>query len=125
MSIPVEKRDLGDGWVLTCHGPDGGGLTLTNVTIKRENLVCQVMGGDTLFFPMFSNEDIESKSSEPVVPAAVDQKSQSREEESILDHIKILLENAQRHGCWKAGLGGVGRVRHLLQVILNAFSCLS
>jgi hypothetical protein len=41
MSIPVEKRDLGDGWVLTCRGEDGGDLTLTDLVVKRENLVCQ------------------------------------------------------------------------------------
>jgi hypothetical protein len=41
MSIPVEKRDLADGWVLTCRGADGGDLTLTDLTIKRENLTCQ------------------------------------------------------------------------------------
>lgn len=41
MSIPVEKRDLADGWVLTCRGADGGDLTLTDLSIKRENLSCQ------------------------------------------------------------------------------------
>ena len=41
MSIPVEKRDLADGWVLTCRGADGGDLTLTDLSIKRENLTCQ------------------------------------------------------------------------------------
>jgi hypothetical protein len=43
MSIPVEKRDLGDGWVLTCRGENGGDLTLSDVNIKRENLTCQGM----------------------------------------------------------------------------------
>ena len=41
MSIPVEKRDLGDGWMITCRGEDGGDLTLSDVNIKRENLICQ------------------------------------------------------------------------------------
>jgi hypothetical protein len=41
MSIPVEKRDLTDGWILTCRGADGGDLKLTDLTIKRENLTCQ------------------------------------------------------------------------------------
>lgn len=43
MSIPIEKRDLGDGWMLTCRGEDGGDLTLTDLVVKRENLVCQGM----------------------------------------------------------------------------------
>ena len=30
----VEKQELGDGWVLSCHGSDRGGLTLTDVTIQ-------------------------------------------------------------------------------------------
>lgn len=41
MAIPVEKRDLTDGWVLTCRGADGSDLTLTDLSIKRENLTCQ------------------------------------------------------------------------------------
>lgn len=43
MSIPVEKRDLVDGWVLTCRGEDGGDLTLTDLVVRREDLVCQGM----------------------------------------------------------------------------------
>ena len=115
MSIPVERRDLGDGWVLTCHGEDGGGLTLSDVSIKRENLVCQVMGGDTLFFPMFAAEETDSgpvargisTCSDGAFPLA----SSTEEEESILDHIRVLILNAQHHGCWKSGFGGVGHVR--------------
>jgi hypothetical protein len=34
MSIPVEKRDLGEGWTLTCRGADGGDLSLTELIIK-------------------------------------------------------------------------------------------
>ena len=133
MSIPVEKRELGDGWVLSCHGEDGGGLTLSDVTIKRENLVCQIMGGDTLFFPMFADGEPENAArgaapttAEPV-PAATQRPD--AEEESILDHIKVLILNAQRHGCWKVGVGGVSQVRvsvvlhiPLLFLLLTSFS---
>jgi hypothetical protein len=116
MSIPVEKRELGDGWVLSCNGDDGGGLTFTDVTIKRENLVCQIMGGDTLFFPMFSDGESEnatcgaaSTTAQPV--PAVTQRHDNNYEESILDHIRELILNAQRYGCWKVGVGGVSQVR--------------
>jgi hypothetical protein len=115
MSIPVEKRELGDGWVLSCHGVDGGGLTLTDVTIRRENLVCQIMGGDTLFFPMFT--DTENVASDVTIPTestsggTTDIHFATNEEESILHHIKILVLNAQKHGCWKVGFGGVCQVR--------------
>jgi hypothetical protein len=120
MSIPVEKRELGDGWILSCHGSDGGGLTLTDVTIRRENLVCQIMGGDTLFFPMFNdkNENMYHGSTSDSYPVPTESISsyntslpcETMEEESILDHIKILVMNAQKYGCWKNGFGGVGKV---------------
>lgn len=108
MSIPVEKRDLADGWVLTCRGADGGDLTLTDLSIKRENLTCQVLGGDTLFFPMLGNDDDESES---VVSAPVSTVAEpfepSRSETSVLDHIRGMLLKAQQFGCWEEGLGGV------------------
>lgn len=105
LSIPVEKRELSDGWVLTCRGEDGGDLTLSGVNIKRENLVCQLMGGDTLFFPMFTDDDMESQaglsSSQDFGAGFV--------EESVLDQIRELILSAQSHGCWKPGFGGVDK----------------
>jgi hypothetical protein len=111
MSIPIDKRDLGDGWVLTCHGKDGGDLTLSDVNIKRENLVCQIMGGDSLFFPMFADDDADSVAgaSSDAMPSSNDAPN-GHIEESILDNIRELLLNAQKHGCWKTGVGGVGKV---------------
>lgn len=115
MSIPVERRDLGEGWVLTCRGEDGSDLTLSDVKIKRENLVCKLLGGETLFFPMFGEEETDSQSgSSSRTPANVECLHDSSEE-SILDHIRNLLLQAQCFGCWKPGIGGVG------QVSLNVF----
>jgi hypothetical protein len=34
MSIPVEKRDLPDGWMITCRASDGGHLKLKDLVIK-------------------------------------------------------------------------------------------
>lgn len=34
LSIPVEKRDLPDGWTLTCRASDGGHLQLKDLVIK-------------------------------------------------------------------------------------------
>lgn len=45
LSIPVEKRDLGNGWTLTCRGADGGDLTLTDMTIKVRILHCFYTSG--------------------------------------------------------------------------------
>jgi hypothetical protein len=113
LSIPVEKRDLGEGWVLTCHGKEGGDLTLTDVTIKRENLVCQILGGDTLFFPMFIEDDQCSPRFHSYDETATFSTGLASplEEESVLDHIRQLILNAQQSGCWKPGFGGIGQVR--------------
>jgi hypothetical protein len=112
MSIPVERRDLRDGWVLTCRGEDGGDLTLSDVSIKRENLTCKVLGGDSIFFPMFGDIEEEhsaiDSSSEPSSPNTPRQVL-SGAETSILDQVRELLLTAQFHGCWQSGIGGVGQ----------------
>lgn len=101
----MEKRELGDGWVLTCRGEDGGDLTLSDVNIKRENLVCQIMGGDTLFFPLFGDDDAEILSTDPLSSSNDD--VDRHVEESILDQIRVLIINAHKYGCWRPGFGGV------------------
>lgn len=115
MSIPVDRRELGDGWVLTCRGESGGDLTLSDVTIKRENLCCQVLGGETMFFPMLEHEsntsDNESLVSGISSSAIHDAKEGSVVETSILDHIRDVLEKAQQEGYWVEGVGGVEKVR--------------
>jgi hypothetical protein len=106
---------LGEGWVLTCHGKEGGDLTLTDVTIKRENLVCQILGGDTLFFPMFTHDEPPSplfrSCEEAASSSSTGYSSPRHEEDSVLDHIRLLIENAQQSGCWQTGFGGIGEVR--------------
>ena len=125
MSIPVERRELGDGWVLTCRGEDGSDLTLSDVKVKRENLVCQIMGGDTLFFPMFGEGDGNDVAMwddfSPPPPTLCDTAT-SHEEESILDHIRMLLLQAQSYGCWKSGVGGVGEVRTAIRSLQRSKS---
>ncbi len=66
------------------------------------------MGGDILFFPMLGTDDEDSKSDvSQVVSTAVEPISHVHSEASVLDHIRVLLLNAQRHGCWQEGVGGV------------------
>uniref|UniRef100_A0A7S2A1I7 Uncharacterized protein n=1 Tax=Ditylum brightwellii TaxID=49249 RepID=A0A7S2A1I7_9STRA len=103
MSIPVDKRDLGDGWVLTCTGKLGSDLRLADMHFEKENLVCQVMGGGNVFSPMFGGEthndqQISSTSFSCSSPFCVDETGNV--EVSILDHIRELVANAQRDGCW-------------------------
>lgn len=115
MSIPVEKRELMEGWVLTCRGGDGGDLTLSDVKVKRENLVCQILGGDALFFPMFGDLSCESSKENKGVYFSSPLSSPARSnvtggeivEESILDHIREMLLQAQKEGCWNIGEGGI------------------
>jgi hypothetical protein len=115
LSIPVERRDLGEGWVLTCHGQDGGDLTLSDLVMKRENLVCQVMGGDALFLPIFGEDDTDKSVAAAVSVAEGSHFSESTDlvEESILDHVREMILQAKRHGTWTVGIGGVGEVRLL------------
>ena len=114
MSIPVEKRDLGgdmQGWVITCRGADGGDLSLSDVSVRSENLICQVLGGDAIFFPMFGDEETDVASISSVAVEAVPREAPSGcVEESVLDEIREMLQQAQRHGCWKSGVGGVAQV---------------
>eukprot|EP00546_Thalassionema_frauenfeldii_P003631 CAMPEP_0178935276 /NCGR_PEP_ID=MMETSP0786-20121207/24431_1 /TAXON_ID=186022 /ORGANISM="Thalassionema frauenfeldii, Strain CCMP 1798" /LENGTH=1600 /DNA_ID=CAMNT_0020613357 /DNA_START=111 /DNA_END=4914 /DNA_ORIENTATION=+ len=112
MAIPVDKRDLSEHWVLSCQSEKGGDLTLSDVEIKRENLVCQVMGGERLFFPMIANDgdfilDCDIEKTDPEVCSSSDNHFLGAEECTILTEIRALLENAQLHGCWQQGIGGV------------------
>jgi hypothetical protein len=116
MAIPVQQRDLGDNWVLTCRSESGGDLTLSDVHIKRENLTCQVLGGEPMFFPMFAGASLttcDSMDEGDVAPSVWETgnafTSSDCVESSILDQIRELLLNAQRHGCWQPGIGGVGQ----------------
>ena len=110
MSIPVDQRDLGDNWVITCRSESGGDLKLSDVCIKRENLICRVMGSETIVLPSFPRKDREHVDEfEIVLKEDRIRASQYDEAEvSIVHQIRELLLNAQRYGCWHSGLGGVG-----------------
>ncbi|CAJ1936223.1 unnamed protein product [Cylindrotheca closterium] len=108
MSIPVEKRDLADGWVLTCRGEDGGDLTLTDLVVKRENLVCQVLGGDSMFFPMLSSDGgAAGKLKKSTSASSPKQNGKAIAESSILDEIREMILQAKRYNCWNVGVGGI------------------
>ena len=110
MSIPIEKRDIGEGWVITCCGRLGEDLTLSNVSIRKENLVCKVLGSGNVLSPVIG-EVKEDKTQNLSYSMSNNTSFISDEngnvEVSILDHVGELIRNAQRHGCWKSGIGGV------------------
>ena len=77
-----------------------------------------VMGGDTLFFPTEVGSSLSDDEEEAEKPKAADvskfsdennprEANYSLEETSILDHIREMIINAQKYGCWKAGDGGI------------------
>jgi len=109
MSIPVERRDLGDGWILTCRGKDGGDLALSDVQLERHKLVCEVMGSDNVLSPyphVKPNSKPTSKpNSKPDSKLNLNQNPTT--EVSVINDIKELILNAQKHGCWATGVGGV------------------
>ncbi|KAI2501154.1 hypothetical protein MHU86_13300 [Fragilaria crotonensis] len=110
MSIPVDQRDLGDNWVITCRSESGGDLKLSDICMKRENLVCRVMGSETIVLPLSHRDDHQFADEVEIVLKEGSMRSGHRDEVemSVIHQIRELLENAQRYGCWQPGLGGVG-----------------
>lgn len=111
MSIPVQQRELSDGWALTCRGEDGGDLTLSDVSMRRENLKFQVMGGETMHFPLFGDEDPRNTSDTEEDSQSTNSFTKETdtkiEEVSILDTIYEMIVRAEHYGCWQLGVGGV------------------
>ena len=100
MSIPIEKREIGDGWVLTCRGRNGNDLTLSNVSIEKDNLLCKIFGSQNVL----GLDDIDLVKKPSMTSLMKDSVFSSDKdgniEVSILDHVAELIRNAQSHGCW-------------------------
>lgn len=83
--------------------------------LSQAHITCSrfvVMGGDTIFFPMLGAEDdgeVDCKSAVSMASSVSIPIERVNVETSILDHIRELLEQAQRYGCWQDGVGGVGQ----------------
>jgi len=108
MSIPIERRELQDGWVLTCLSKDGGDLRLSDLSVLRENLLLSVLGSDNVFHPL-SGEDnyIGSPRKKSSDSGSFYLTDDEEEEESVLDEVRELILSAQTHGAWIAGVGGL------------------
>jgi hypothetical protein len=77
---------------------------------KLTSWSAKVLGGDTIFFPMLGDdEEVECKSIVSTGSSLVMTAPVMVVESSILDHIRELLLQAQRFGCWQPGVGGVGQ----------------
>lgn len=114
MSIPIERRELQDGWVLTCRGKDGGDLRLSDISVKRDNLVCKVVGSDNVFsaIRMKHKPQIITTSPKSMHSATFESDTtvSTNVAESVLDEIRELILSAQSHGCWNAGVGDLKEV---------------
>jgi len=125
MSIPIERREIGEGWVVTCRGKNGEDLRLSDVHVKQENLTCEVLGGDNILSPMFelkkqkSNAaSLHSAPSNAVGCVDTDEEDEI-ERISVLNDIADLIRNAQLHGCWESGRGGVKESRKCIDPALK------
>jgi len=108
MSIPIERRELQDGWVLTCRSKNGGDLRLSDLSVLRENLHLSVLGSDNVFRP--SNGEVNyigSPRSNPTASICSDLTDDEEEDDSVLDEVRELIVSAQTHGAWIPGVGGL------------------
>lgn len=115
MSIPIERRELQDGWVLTCRGKDGGDLRLSDLRLKRENLLLSVLGNDNVFAdPSGGKDDYIGSPKNRAIESVWSDLTDDEEEETVLDELKELILSAQSHGNWQTGIGGLRAVRCLV-----------
>ena len=108
MSIPIERRELEGGWVVTCRGKHGGDLCLSDISMDRENIVCYVLGSDENVLQPLANTlpcaTLDTSYDTANTDASID---------SILDEVRELLVSAQQHNNWVAGVNGVKHVSRL------------
>lgn len=127
MRIPVERREISDGWVLSCKGKDGNDLSLTQVYIKRENMSCRVMGGGNKLAHCTTdssqskpNPNDEGKSAGLEIPAK--DEVGNVKEVSVLNDLRALLSNAKQFGCWSTVNSGVGKVSYASILVKNFYA---
>ncbi len=113
MSIPIERRELQDGWVLTCRSKDGGDLRLSDLSVLRENMLLSVFGSDNAFHPLSEpyNYAGSPKNNANTLSVSSDLTGDTGGEESVLDEVRELILSAKMHGVWTAGIGGLKMVR--------------
>jgi len=115
MSVPIERRELQDGWVLTCRSKDGGDLRLSDLSVLREDLFLSILGNDNVFHPLNSKKKGDNYIGSPrkkTPPNSSYDLTDDEEEETILDEVKELILSAQTHGAWIAGVGGLKEPFH-------------
>lgn len=105
MSIPIERRELEGGWVLTCRGKQGGDLCLSDISMDRENVLCYVLGGDENVLQPLANTLPLAR-----LDSTVDTADDCASDDSILDEVRELIVSAQEHNNWVVGVNGIKHV---------------
>jgi len=103
MSIPIERRELEGGWVLTCRGKQGGDLCLSDISMDRENFLCYVLGGDENVLQPLANTLPRASLDTSFDTTNTDVSSDG----SILDEVRELLVSAQQYNNWVVGVNGI------------------
>lgn len=116
MSIPIERRELEGGWVLTCTGKQGGDLCLSDISMDRENFLCYVLGGD---------ENVLQPLANTLPRVTLDTSFDSTNTDvngdgSILDEVRELLVSAQKYNNWVVGVNGIKDVSIRLRLGVSA-----
>jgi hypothetical protein len=118
MRIPLTNKEVTDGWVLSCKAADGGDLCLSNVNMKRENMVCRTLGDATNKLALLTDTQTKTTrtpastsaspartskftatTNSPPSPAQHHDNSDNVEV-SVLNEVRELIANAQQFGCW-------------------------
>lgn len=106
MSIPIERRELEGGWVLTCRGKQGGDLCLSDISMDRENVLCYVLGGDENVLQPLANTLPRATLDTSFDTANTDVSVDG----SILDEVRELIVSAQQYNNWVVGVNGIKHV---------------
>ena len=114
MSIPIERRELQDGWVLTCRSKDGGDLRLSDLSVLRENLLVSILGGENVFHTSSGKEFIGSPRKKLPVTFDTELTDDEDEDDSVLDEIRDMILSSQDHGSWTVGMGGLKGVSNIM-----------
>ena len=102
MSIPIERRELEGGWVLTCRGKQGGDLRLSDISMDRENLLCYVLGSDENVLQPLANTLPRA------APVSLSTSFETDTDVSVDDSILEEVRELQKEGV-KIALSGDGR----------------
>lgn len=118
MSIPIERRELEGGWVLTCRGKQGGDLRLSDISMDRENLLCYVLGSDENVLQPLANT--LPRAAPVSLSTSFETDTDVNVDDSILEEVRELIVSAQQYNNWVVGVNGIKDVS-IIMLLQNNF----